>query len=175
MIRRRKTKVFVPPPHPQPWIAHGLTCPTRNPLHQPYPTPWWSGGSVFSHAYARELPEGTRFWHAVYRKNDEGQSSFGVGDVLTSPAERRILPPRVRRSLCEDGCIAYRGYDLHAVYVATSPLRALAGSDAVALFEVEPLGSLWSDPESPDRTDRLCTERARIISIDPTMMRAWKN
>lgn len=36
-----------PPIYDRPWTTHGYRCPTNDPTHQPGPTPWWSGTSLF--------------------------------------------------------------------------------------------------------------------------------
>lgn len=144
----------------EPWKVHfGLECPTANPYHQPHPDPWWSGESVFA-------PEGQRFpqpagpfYHGIIRP-DWDHEILKPGDYLLSPAERRIEVPRIAQRIASDGCIYYRNYDVHGVYLTIR--RALVAN--IVYYEVEPEGLLWPDPERPVREDWCCS-RARVLSV----------
>ena len=108
--------------------------------------------------------DGERFYHQVYRQNDDtGQGSLRIGDLLTSPAVRRVLPRRCGE-IAEDDCLAYRYFDVHAVYVSAQPVIP-----GLLTFEVEPLGVMWPDPEvSPEYREanpRWCVSEAKITRI----------
>lgn len=144
----------------EPWRTYyGLECPTANPFHQPHPDPWWSGESVFAReGQLLEQPAGP-FYHGILRP-EWPHEILSPGDYLLSPAERRVAVPRIALKLASDGCIDYKNYDVHAVYVTNR--RALVSG--MTYYEVEPEGLLWPDPERPVRNDWCCA-RARIVSV----------
>ena len=150
------------PRSPRPWEQHGLTCPTGNPLHQPHPDPWWSGESVFAAEGHEYKQPGGPFFHVVY---NSATPALAVGDWLLPPAVRHSLPPRLAPLLREDGCIQCINYDVHAVYVATSDYVFGEARTEHLVYEVEPYGRLWPDPEVPVGLGAWCTPRARIVSI----------
>ena len=157
MVRTTRTEA--------PWeLYFGLKCPTGNIYHQPHPDPWWSGESVFAvEGQLLSQPVGP-FYHGIIRP-DWSHEILGPGDYLLSPAERRVAVPRIAARLASDGCIDYKNYDVHGVYVTTR-LSVMAGID---YYEVEPEGLLWPDPEVPIRDDWCCS-RARIISVHRGVM-----
>lgn len=150
----------------QPWSVHfGLNCPEGKVYHQPHPTPWWSGESVFALEGQRyRQPEGP-FYHAVIHPNSlsgENGEVLQPGDYLLSPAQRQVEVRRIEGRIAEDGCIAYTNYDVHAVYVSTR--RRSASLPGSTYYEVEPEGLLWPDPERPIREDWCCV-RAKIVAV----------
>lgn len=150
----------------QPWSVHfGLKCPTDNSFHQPHPTPWWSGESVFALEGQRyRQPEGP-FYHVLLYPNSlsgENGEVLQPEDYLLSPAQRQVEVRRIEGRIAEDGCIAYTNYDVHAVYVSTR--RPPASVPGTTYYEVEPEGLLWPDPERPIREDWCCA-RAKIVAV----------
>lgn len=183
---RRVDPDRLPNTYDEPWLRQGLTCPTGCPQHQPGLTPWWSGESLFA-GHARHLieqpPEGTVFYHAVFREHGmsaDVASALGPGDRLLSPATRRTLPGRA--GVADDGCLDYLNYDPHAVYVTTvrpSHLGQGNDDDIAVVFEVQPQGPLWPDPERPyhpGRSADWCCDSALILGrVDPqTPRRAFQ-
>lgn len=141
------------------WVESGLVCPTNHVLHQPHPTPWWAGESVFAPRGVRCTQPTGPFFHAVFDQKDE-TPKLTVGDFLTSPAERKALPEPARSLVADDGCIAYKNYDVHAVYITTD----LSQTVGYLHYEVEPIGLMWPDPERPVH-DSWCTSKARIVAV----------
>lgn len=156
MVRTTRTEA--------PWeLYFGLKCPRGNIYHQPHPDPWWSGESVFA-VEGQLLPQPVGpFYHGIIRP-DWSHEILGPGDYLLSPAERRVAVPRIAARLASDGCIGYKNYDVHGVYVTTSR-ATMVGID---YYEVEPEGLLWPDPERI--RDDWCCIRARIISVHRGVM-----
>lgn len=142
----------------EPWKDFGLHCPTDNRNHQPHPSPWFSGESVFApDGQKYRQPEGP-FFHAAFPRRD-AVPLLKVGDVLSSPAERRSIPSHLADAMVEDGCIAYRNYDVHAVHMSTYRWPA-----QLLYYEVEPEGLLWPDPEQ-GIGGAWCAVRARITTV----------
>lgn len=150
----------------EPWSAHfGLECSEEKVSHQPHPSPWWSGSSVFAvEGQHYRQPEGP-FYHAVISPNSLSDSSGKVlqpGEYLLSPAERRIEVPRIKDRFAADGCLVYKNYDVHGVYLTNR--RGQASFPGGVYYEVEPEGLLWPDPERGIRDDWCCV-RARVIAV----------
>lgn len=165
------------PQRREPWKDFGLECPTDDRNHQPHPSPWFSGESVFApNGQKYRQPKGP-FFHAAFPRRDatpllkvgdvlsspaerrDAVPLLEVGDVLSSPASRRSLPNHLSGALTRDGCIAYAPYDVHAVYVSTARWPA-----DLLYYEVEPEGFLWPDPER-GVSEAWCAVRARITTV----------
>lgn len=163
MKRRLPTgRSWETPQPPRAWEQHGLTCPTGNPLHQPHPDPWWSGESVFASEGRKYKQPSGPFFHVAYNPTTP---ALAMGDHLLPPAVRHSLPPLLATLLREDGCIQCINYDVHAVYVTTGSYVFDEEHADFVIYEVEPEGRLWPDPELPVDSDSWCASRAQIVSV----------
>lgn len=170
MSRLVETSDYELTPPREPWRDAGLTCPTGDPTHQPHPDPWWSGDSVFAEhpdyrAQQVRSPHGAEFFHVVYHAGPK----LRAGDRLLSPAARREPSPRFTNAFCEDGCIEYKHYDVHGVYVTTER----RDSEASVIYRVKPEGRMWVDPEriGVSRVDGpvdWCCDSALILEVIPS-------
>lgn len=145
----------------KPWEKYfELSCPEGNLNHQPHANPWWSGESVFALEGQRYRQPSGPFYHAVFDEPESEEELLKVGEYLLSPAERRVVVPRLQGRLEADGCISYSYYDVHGVYITNN--RGLVRG--MSYYEVDPEGRLWPDPER-DIRDSWCCSRARVIGV----------
>lgn len=153
---------FAPRRRQLPGRSSERVCPSDRASHQPAPTPWWSGSSLYERGAPAEQPTGP--WAHV------SIAHFAPGDLLTSPAARRELPAHVR--LEDDGCLDRSAWDAHAVYVSNQGARnvGVPGAhpiDTLWCHHVLPQSRLWPDPETagaPWDSGWWCTTSAVVVA-----------
>ena len=120
--------------------------------------PWWSGHSRWAAlAESVKQPAGP-FWHL-------SPTLFQPGDRLSSPAERQELPRfGYAAERLGSGLLPF-SFDEHAVYVLATPRpREFAQAPLFGVYQVEPDGALWPDPEAPFG-ESWCCRCARVLSV----------